>query len=123
MLTSNADQQQPESKLAILTALDFLERCDEEKYPAGWELTAEVFRQQTDQQDWQQQIGHLRGQYGKILGRTLELSKPIEDQQNEGQEMLFLIFRSRFEKRSAAELLTMSKEKAHQWRVAGYSIQ
>ena len=107
---------------AMLAALDFLERCDRQDYAGGWAQTAQVFREKTDQETWLQEITHLRSQYGKNLGRTLQLAKPIDAEQ-EGQELLFLIFRSRFAQKTAAEMLTLSKEKPQQWRVAGYSIQ
>ena len=115
-------QNAPETKQAMLAALDFLELCDREDYAGGWAQTAQIFRQKTDQESWLQEITHLRSQYEENLGRTLQLSKPVTAEQ-EGQELLFLIFRSRFARKSTAEMVTLSKEPTQPWRVAGYSIQ
>ena len=118
-----AESRVPDEKLAVLAGLDFLELCDRGDYAGGWSQTAQLFREKTGREIWLQKIAHLRGQYGNNLQRTLQLSRPIEDQPVAGRELLFLIFSSRFAKKSVAELLTMVKENGRRWRVAGYSLQ
>ncbi len=115
--------QPPETKLAMLAALDFLELCDQQDYAAAWEQTSQLFREQTDSEDWQQQINHLRSQYGSFQQRILQYSKPIDETQRSGQQMLLILFRSRFAQKTAAEVLTMVEEDPQHWRVAGYSIE
>jgi hypothetical protein len=113
-------QQQPDAKLAMLAALDFLELCDRGDFVAAWGQTAELFRENTEQESWQLDINHLRRQYGEIQKRQLLYSKQLQEPE---QPMQLLLFRSNFAIKAAAELLTMVKEKDQRWRVVGYSIE
>ena len=124
ILPATADSSIPAEKQAILAALDFLERADRAEYERCWDHSSKTFRDQVDKQTWVEEMGHLRPQYGTPLQRSLEYSKPLDPAADNGnQPSLFLIFRTRFEQKTVAEMITLNREPDLQWRVVGYSIQ
>jgi hypothetical protein len=101
----------------------FLLLCDREYYAAGRAPTAQMYRENTDQDKRRLDSRPLRSQYAKNLQRTLQRSEPLETEIEVNQDMLFPTFHSRFAKKSAAAMLTMTKASSKLWRSAGYSIQ
>ena len=121
-LSVAAENPVPAEKLAMLAALDFLELADQGEFARCWETASQLFHDQIDKDAWQQEIGHLRSQYGENQARALQFVKPLDASADAGNR-LFLIFRSNFAQKTAAEMVTLNQDSDDQWRVAGYSIQ
>ncbi len=119
-----AENQVPPDKQATLAALEFLEQIDRGEYQECWETSSEYFRGKIDRSQWTQEITHLRPNFGKNQQRQLQMTKPVEgSDETDNRPMLFLIFRSTFENKTAIEMVTLVKDQDNRWRVGGYSLQ
>ncbi len=121
---SFSEEQMPAEKQATLAALEFLQQVDRGEYQKCWQDSSEYFRRQIDRHQWTQEIAHLRPNFGENQQRQLQMSKPIKgSEETDNRPMLFLIFRSTFENKTAIEMVTLVKDPDNQWRVGGYSLQ
>ena len=120
-----AEEQSLESYAALAAAEHFLVLLDKGEYNQCWENASELFRTSSVKLQWEERIGHLRDQFGKLNHRQLRYSKTIQDAEGAPEgDYFFLIYGSSFAaKDSAIETITVMKELDGRWRVSGYSLK
>lgn len=120
-----AEEQSLEDYAARAAAEYFLVLLDQGEYTQCWESTSELFRTSSIKLQWEERIGHLRDQYGKLHSRQLRYSKQMQDAEGAPKgAYFFMIYGSSFAaKDSAIETITVMKETDGKWRVSGYSLK
>ncbi len=128
---AHAQPMSPDQRAAVGAAERWLARVDAQRYADAWAMGAESFKKEVDRKQWNDGIGDLRRDYGRVVSRKAEKaafvgSAPEGDPTagaKPGAEMSIL-FDTRFVRRKqATEELIMVLEQDGLWRVAGYHIQ
>lgn len=104
-----------------LAAAGWLVLLDRRDWGRAWETTSASFRSQVPLGNWMDGIPKLREDLGAFIERTP--SQAVYQTAQEGGadgENVSVIFKTRFEKKVAEEILTLVPEADGKWRIAGY---
>ena len=124
-LPTRAEEPSLDKFAALAAAEQFLLLLDQGNYQECWDEASELFRTAANKLKWEEQVGHMRDQYGAFISRQLRFAKEMQNLEGVPQgEYYFLIYGSSFAARdSVIETMTMRKEEDGRWRVSGYTIK
>ena len=106
----------PSGTAARAAAKSWLEFADADQYLQVWEGTASDVKKLTSQREWEGMISSQRRPLGRTLSRKLVRILP-------GVDAAIITFQTSFQKKkSAAEILVLTRESDGKWRVSGYEI-
>ncbi len=114
-----------DERAAMAASAEFLGWLDAGQFQRCWDEAAPLFRERTNEEQWIQDITHLRKALGNTLKRSIQFKKEMTsiDDGPEG-EYRFFIYRTAFEKKAAAiETVTVVQDKGGRWRVVGLTAQ
>lgn len=110
---------------AKASALEWLQRVDEEAYADSWDSAADYFKNAVNKEQWVQMLRTVRTPLGRLLSRVpkriaYRTSLPGAP---DGQYVV-IQFSTAFEnKQSAIETVTPMLDADGKWRVSGYYIK
>ena len=110
---------------AKASALEWLQRVDEEAYADSWDSAAKYFKNAVNKEQWVQMLRTVRAPLGKLLSRVpkrmaYRTSLPGAP---DGQYVVIQFSTSFENKKSAVETVTPMLDADGKWRVSGYYIK
>jgi Protein of unknown function (DUF4019) len=103
----------------------WLKLLDQGEYGKTWEEAGTYFKSRVAREQWEKQIGSVRGPLGALKSRKLagtQYTKQLPGAPD--GEYVVVQYRASFEhKESAVETVTPALDKDGQWRVVGYFIK
>ena len=124
--TINGQQKNQEGQAAAQKAAEsWLPLIDAGKYGESWDQAAEVFRSAVTKEKWEQAVGNVRQQTGKLKSRKLTRAEYTEQLPNAPKgEYVLIQYDSSFENvASAVETIVPMREKDGTWKVSGYFVK
>lgn len=101
----------------------FLTLLDRGNYVGAWESSATIFKNSVTREDWDTQIGRVRGALGKAKTRTQRDAVNQKDPSNHPPgEYVLITFESGFERDDVLETLVLFRQDK-EWLLAGYFIK
>ena len=125
ILGTSAVHGQDSADKAARTSVDaWVSLVDSHSYAASWDAAASIFKGALPQEQWSAAMEKARTPLGKVKSRALTSTTPTTSPPGAPPgEYLVFQFDTNFEQRSAAEVVTVFKEKDGSWRVAGYFVK
>lgn len=110
-----------ESKLAIIN--QWLGYVDNDKFSQSWEESAQLFKAQVTEAQWEAAVNSARAPYGKLKNRKVVYQQAHDSLPNVPKGEYFVVqFSAEYQnKDSAIETVTLVKDN-DSWRVVGYFI-
>ena len=112
-------------KAAEDAAKAWLALMDSGQYARSWKDSAQLFKKEVTQEEWEKSAKLARESLGRLVSRSLKVEQYGKSLPGDPDgEYLILVFDSSFEKRTTAgETVVPVKEKDGVWRVAGYATK
>lgn len=116
--------QDPRLSQAQSAGMAWLALADADDAAATYATASKRFRDTMPLAQWGPGFAQVRGQFGKIVRRTIVSTQPSNGPPEAPGQFVVMIFRSEFEKRpQGVETLTIEHEPDGAWRVAGYLMR
>lgn len=115
-LTPDALAETPSEIAAKAAADSWLASTDADRYAQVWQGTASDVKKLTSQREWERMISSQRRPLGRTLSR--KLVRILAD-----IDAAIITYQTSFaRKKSAAEMLVVTRDSDGKWRISGYEI-